>query len=48
MLAKEYRRHPDVGDHVSLGANSRVTDDVPDDTGTFVAHHPEQTRNSNR
>lgn len=65
MLAKDYKRHPDIGNHVvigagsnvlgaieigdnvSIGANSWVTDDVPDDTSVFVADHPEQRRKSN-
>ncbi|PSQ36304.1 serine acetyltransferase, partial [Halobacteriales archaeon QS_9_70_65] len=65
LLAKDYKRHPDIGDHVvigagsnvlgaieigddvSIGANSWVTDDVPDDTSVFVADHPDQRRKSN-
>ena len=64
-LAKGYKRHPDIGDHVvvgagsnvlgavevgddvSIGANSWVTDDVPDDTSVFVADHPDQRRKPN-
>ncbi|MFC7116511.1 serine O-acetyltransferase EpsC [Natronoarchaeum sp. GCM10025703] len=61
-LKKGYKRHPDigdqvvigagtkvlgaitVGDHVSIGANSWVTEDVPDDTKVFVTDHPTQER----
>jgi serine O-acetyltransferase len=61
-LQKEYKRHPDigdnvvigagakvlgpisVGDHVSIGANSWVTEDVPDNTTVFVSNHPDQKR----
>jgi len=62
MLAKDYKRHPDigsnvvigagsnvlgpvtVGDHVSIGANSWITDDVPPRTSVFIADHPEHKR----
>ena len=62
MLAKDYKRHPDigsnvvigagsnvlgpvtVGDHVSIGANSWITDDVPSRTSVFIADHPEHKR----
>ena len=37
----------EIGDDVSIGANSWVTDDVPDDTSVFVADHPDQRRKSN-
>ncbi|ESP90032.1 serine O-acetyltransferase EpsC [Candidatus Halobonum tyrrellensis] len=65
MLAKGYKRHPDIGDHVVIGAGSNVlgpvsigdrvnigaqswvTDDVPDDTSVFVADHPDQERKPN-
>ncbi|PSP58355.1 serine acetyltransferase [Halobacteriales archaeon QH_7_66_36] len=61
-LAKGYKRHPDlgdhvvvgtgsnvlgpieIGDHVSIGANAWVTDDVSDHTSVFVSEHPEQAR----
>ncbi|SHG99363.1 serine O-acetyltransferase EpsC [Halobaculum gomorrense] len=61
-LKKGYKRHPDVGDnvvigagtkvlgpitvgdHVSIGANSWVTQDVPDHTSVYVADHPKQER----
>jgi serine O-acetyltransferase len=61
-LAKGYKRHPDignhvvigagtkvlgaitVGDHVSIGANSWVTDDVPANTKVYVSDHPTQER----
>ncbi|PSQ37202.1 serine acetyltransferase [Halobacteriales archaeon SW_12_69_24] len=61
-LAKGYKRHPDignhvvigagtkvlgavtVGDHVSIGANSWVTEDVPANTKVFVSDHPTQER----
>jgi serine O-acetyltransferase len=61
-LKKGYKRHPDigdnvvigagskilgpitVGDHVSIGANTWVTEDVPDHTAVFVSDHPEQER----
>jgi len=64
MLKKGYKRHPDIGDHVvigagtkvlgpisignhvSIGANSWVTESVPDHTSVFVAEHPEQERKS--
>jgi serine O-acetyltransferase len=59
-LKKGYKRHPDigdnvvigagskilgpitVGDHVSIGANTWITDDVADHTTVFVSNHPEQ------
>ena len=59
-LKKDYKRHPDigdfvvlgagtkvlgaitVGDHVSIGANSWVTEDIPDNTKVFVSEHPAQ------
>jgi serine O-acetyltransferase len=59
-LKKGYKRHPDigdsvvigagskvlgaitVGDNVSIGANSWVTEDVPDDTRVFISEHPKQ------
>ncbi len=62
MLAKGYKRHPDIGDnvvigagsnvlgpvtigdHVSIGANSWITDDVPSRTSVFIADHPEHKR----
>ncbi len=61
-LKKEYKRHPDIGnnvvigagskvlgaitigDHVSIGANSWVTDDVPDHTKVYISEHPKQER----
>lgn len=61
-LKKGYKRHPDignnvvigagskilgpitVGDHVSIGANTWVTEDVPDHTTVFISKHPEQQR----
>lgn len=61
-LKKGYKRHPDVGDnvvigagtkvlgpitvgdHVSIGANSWVTEDVPDHTSVFISEHPKQVR----
>jgi len=61
-LKKGYKRHPDigahvvigagtkvlgpvtVGDHVSIGANSWVTDDVPDHTKVYITNHPTQER----
>ncbi len=61
-LEKGYKRHPDignhvvigagtkvlgpitVGDHVSIGANSWVTDDVPDHTSVYIKEHPTQER----
>jgi serine O-acetyltransferase len=61
-LRKGYKRHPDigdrvvigagtkvlgditVGDHVSIGANSWITEDVPDHTKVYVADHPTQER----
>jgi serine O-acetyltransferase len=64
-LKKGYKRHPDigahvvigagsnvlgpvtVGDHVSIGANSWITEDVPDHTSVFVAEHPRQERKQN-
>ncbi|MES3516345.1 MAG: serine O-acetyltransferase [Natronomonas sp.] len=38
----------EIGDNVSIGANSWVTDDVPDDTSVFITDHPEQKRKPNR
>jgi len=61
-LKKDYKRHPDIGnnvvigagskilgaisigDHVSIGANSWVTDDVPDHTRVYISEHPKQER----
>jgi serine O-acetyltransferase len=61
-LKKGYKRHPEIGsnvvigagskilgaitigDHVSIGANSWVTDDVPDQTKVVVSEHPKQER----
>ncbi|ELZ90385.1 serine O-acetyltransferase [Haloferax mucosum ATCC BAA-1512] len=61
-LKKGYKRHPDigdsvvigagskvlgavtVGDHVSIGANSWVTEDVPDHTSVFISEHPTHER----
>ncbi len=61
-LKKGYKRHPDignnvvigagtkvlgpitVGNHVSIGANSWVTDDVPAKTSVYVSEHPTQER----
>ena len=62
MLKKGYKRHPDIGDHVvigagakvlgaitvghhvSIGANSWITEDIPEHTTVYVADHPEQHR----
>lgn len=62
-LKKDYKRHPDIGnnvvigagskvlgpisigDHVSIEANSWVTEDVPDHTKVFT-NHPELERKS--
>ena len=61
-LKKDYKRHPDIGnnvvigagskilgpitigDHVSIGANTWVTEDVDDHTTVFISKHPEQKR----
>lgn len=61
-LKKGYKRHPDVGnhvvigagtkvlgaitvgDHVSIGANSWVTENVPDNVKVYISEHPEQER----
>jgi serine O-acetyltransferase len=61
-LRKGYKRHPDigdnvvigagskilgpitVGDHVSIGANTWITEDVEDHTTVFVSNHPDQKR----
>lgn len=61
-LKKGYKRHPDIGDNVvigagtkvlgaitigdrvSIGANSWVTEDIPSDTHVYVSNHPEQER----
>ena len=61
-LKKGYKRHPDignnvvigagtkvlgpitVGDHVSIGANSWVTEDIPPKTSVYVSEHPTQER----
>lgn len=63
-LKKGYKRHPDIGDHVvigagtnvlgditvgnhvSVGANSWVTEEIPDNTKVFVSDHPTQERKS--
>ncbi|MBN1694261.1 serine acetyltransferase [candidate division WOR-3 bacterium] len=57
-IRKDYKRHPDIGDHVvigagakilgpvkignhvNIGANSWITEDIPDYTSVFVAEHP--------
>jgi serine O-acetyltransferase len=57
-IKKEYKRHPDIGNHVvigagakilgpvkigshvNIGANSWITENVPDYTSVFVAEHP--------
>lgn len=36
-----------VGDHVSIGANSWITEDVPDHTSVYIADHPQQERKHN-
>lgn len=64
MLKKGYKRHPDignqvvigagakvlgpisVGDHVSIGANSWVNEDIPAHTNVFISEHPEQEQKS--
>ncbi|WP_418282387.1 serine O-acetyltransferase EpsC [Halorubrum sp. DTA98] len=64
-LKKGYKRHPDIGNnvvigagtkvlgaitignHVSIGANSWVTEDVPDHTSVFISEHPKQKRKRN-
>ncbi|WP_231188392.1 serine O-acetyltransferase EpsC [Haladaptatus sp. DYF46] len=64
-LKKGYKRHPDIGDHVvigagtnvlgaisvgnhvSIGANSWITEDIPANTTVYVSDHPEQERKSN-
>lgn len=61
-LKKGYKRHPDIGDnvvigagskilgpisigdHVSIGANTWITEDVDDHTTVFISKHPEQKR----
>ncbi|KAB1193238.1 serine acetyltransferase [Haloferax sp. MBLA0076] len=61
-LKKGYKRHPDigdsvvigagskvlgavsVGDHVSIGANSWVTEDVPPHTSVYISDHPTHER----
>jgi len=61
-LKKGYKRHPDIGDnvvigagskilgpitigdHVSIGANTWITEDVDDNTTVFISKHPEQKR----
>lgn len=65
-LKKGYKRHPDigdsvvigagskvlgavtVGDHVSIGANSWVTEDVPDNTSVYISDHPTHERKQKR
>ncbi|MFB6113002.1 MAG: serine O-acetyltransferase EpsC [Halodesulfurarchaeum sp.] len=37
----------EIGDHVSIGADSWITEDVPEHTTVFVEDHPEQTQLSN-
>ncbi len=57
-IRKDYKRHPDIGNHVvigagakilgpvkigihvNIGANSWITEDIPDYTSVFVAEHP--------
>jgi serine O-acetyltransferase len=57
-IKKEYKRHPDIGNHVvigagakilgpvkigshvNIGANSWITENIPDYTSVFVAEHP--------
>jgi len=57
-IKKEYKRHPDIGshvvigagakilgpvkigNHVNIGANSWITESIPDYTSVFVAEHP--------
>ncbi|MFB6304229.1 MAG: serine O-acetyltransferase EpsC [Haloferacaceae archaeon] len=64
-LKKDYKRHPDigdnvvigagtkvlgditVGDHVSIGANSWVTESVPSNTNVYISDHPTQERKRN-
>ncbi|GAA0242743.1 serine O-acetyltransferase EpsC [Haladaptatus pallidirubidus] len=64
-LKKGYKRHPDIGDHVvigagtnvlgaisvgnhvSIGANSWITEDIPANTTVYVSNHPDQERKSN-
>ena len=59
-LKKGYKRHPNigdnvvigagskilgpvtVGDHVSIGANAWVTEDIPDQTSVYISDHPTQ------
>jgi len=36
-----------IGDNVNIGANSWVTDDVPDNTTVFIAEHPKLGRKQN-
>ncbi len=61
-LKKGYKRHPDIGNHVvigagtkvlgaisvgdnvSIGANSWVTEDVPDNMKVYISEHPKQER----
>jgi serine O-acetyltransferase len=61
-LKKGYKRHPDIGsnvvigagskilgaisigDHVSIGANSWVTEDIDSHTRVYVSEHPKQER----
>ncbi|WP_416840341.1 serine O-acetyltransferase EpsC [Haloferax sp. DFSO52] len=61
-LKKGYKRHPDIGDsvvigagskvlgavtigdHVSIGANSWVTEDVPSHTSVYISDHPTHER----
>ncbi len=65
-LKKGYKRHPDIGNHVvigagtkvlgaisvgdnvSIGANSWVTEDVPDNMKVYVSDHPKQERKRER
>jgi serine O-acetyltransferase len=57
-IKKDYKRHPDIGshvvigagakilgpvkigNHVNIGANSWITENIPDYTSVFVAEHP--------
>ena len=58
IIKKDYKRHPDIGDcvvigagakilgpikignHVNIGANSWIQEDIPDHTTVFITEHP--------
>jgi serine O-acetyltransferase len=65
-VKKDYKRHPDIGNHVvigagakilgpvkignhaNIGANSWITENIPDHTSVFVAEHPRLDKRKKR